>query len=142
MDLKKTTVNDLIAITYYGRITEVHSDGLTVEDCKTKKAFRIKGKEIVDDCMSASQFTKTEKVTKTAMAEKLVESWGKIFTVEFEKVDGTKRLLRGYLVSSENLLGRSSVIDLDVLSGHPLRLVDHRTISFLILDNVKYILKT
>lgn len=142
MDLKKTTVNDLIAITYYGRITEVHSDGLTVEDCKTKKYFRIKGKEIVDDCMSASQFTKTEKVTKTAMAEKLVESWGKIFTVEFEKVDGTKRLLRGYLVSSENLLGRSSVIDLDVPSGHPLRLVDHRTISFLILDNVKYILKT
>jgi hypothetical protein len=36
------------------------------------------------------------------------------------------------------LLGRSHVEDLDITEGHRLRLVDHRTIRWIIVNCVKY----
>ena len=53
---------------------------------------------------------------------------------------GEERTLTGYLVHTEPKLGRSQVVDLEVPTGqHNLRLVDHRTINWLILKNVRYI---
>lgn len=52
---------------------------------------------------------------------------------------GEERTLIGYLVHTEPKLGRSQVVDLEVEEGqHNLRLVDHRTINWMILKNVKY----
>lgn len=59
---------------------------------------------------------------------------------------GEERTLRGYAVSHESGLGRSMVIDVDIqktdASYDPrLRQVDRRTINWLIVNNVKYVLK-
>lgn len=55
---------------------------------------------------------------------------------------GEERTLTGYLVHTEPKLGRSQVVDLEVESGqHNLRLVDHRTINWMILRNVKYVVQ-
>ena len=55
---------------------------------------------------------------------------------------GEERTLVGHLLQSEPKLGRSQVIDLEVpLGENRIRLIDHRTINWLILKNVKYIVK-
>jgi len=46
-----------------------------------------------------------------------------------------------HLVEAENMLGRSTVIDLGAKSDNKFRQVDHRTIEYIILRNVKYSLK-
>lgn len=45
------------------------------------------------------------------------------------------------MVESETALGRSTVIDLQTKSPNKFRQIDHRTIVFVILRNVKYVLK-
>ena len=75
------------------------------------------------------------------MAELLINARNIPFTVCFEKQNGEERVLRGRLISHEALLGRSSVEDLDLPAGDRTRLVDHRTLKFLILNGVKYVLK-
>ncbi len=56
-----------------------------------------------------------------------------------ELLVGQERRLVGYLVSSEPKLGRSVVVDLEVPEdSHNIRLVDHRTVTALILKNVRY----
>jgi hypothetical protein len=54
---------------------------------------------------------------------------------------GEERTLIGYLVDVEPKMGRSQVIDLEATGDHRLRLVDHRTLNWIIIRNVKYVLK-
>lgn len=55
---------------------------------------------------------------------------------------GTERRMVGYLASTEPKMGRSTVVDLEIPADkHQLRLVDHRTVKELILQNVRYVLK-
>lgn len=55
---------------------------------------------------------------------------------------GAERILKGYMLQSEPFMGRSNVYDLEVPRGqHAIRQVDHRTIKWLILRNVKYEVK-
>lgn len=56
-------------------------------------------------------------------------------------IEGQERILVGYLIQTEAKMGRSEVIDLEATGTHRIRLVDHRTIDWLILKNVKYSLK-
>ena len=64
-----------------------------------------------------------------------------------EAFKGEERVLTGYLISTETGYGRSMVIDLALSRGdNPnwdsrIRQVDHRTLSWLISKNVKYIIK-
>jgi len=74
-------------------------------------------------------------------AEILVNAYHRPLTVCFVKNDGTERTLRGRLVKPEPLLGRSTVEDLDVTNGNRLRLVDHRTIKWIVVDGTKYTVK-
>ena len=46
-----------------------------------------------------------------------------------------------HLVEAENMLGRSTVIDLNAKGENKFRQVDHRSIEFIILRNIKYTLK-
>ena len=46
-----------------------------------------------------------------------------------------------HLVQVENNLGRSLVIDLNAKSPSKFRQVDHRSIDYIIFQNVKYVLK-
>ncbi|WP_106393138.1 hypothetical protein [Enhygromyxa salina] len=56
-------------------------------------------------------------------------------------VSGEVRTLVGYLIQTEARMGRSQVIDLEAPPKQRYRLVDHRTINWLVLKNVKYTLK-
>ena len=57
-------------------------------------------------------------------------------------LEGAERTLIGYLSKVEAKVGRSIVIDLELPTDkYRIRQVDHRTINWLILKNVKYIVK-
>ena len=47
--------------------------------------------------------------------------------------------ITGHLMQSENNFGRSKVIDLNAPAGFNVRLVDHRTIEYIIFKNIKYV---
>jgi len=137
---------DLMAFTYYGKVRKAYKDlgghRLQVEGLAGAPAdFNVHGDSLIVAAASADQFHEEKKVTKTAAAELLVSSYNRPFTVCFVKQEGEERTLRGRLVQPEPLLGRSHVEDLDVKEGHKLRLVDHRTIKWLVVEGVKYVVK-
>jgi len=130
---------EVVSITRYCKIKDVLTDTrIGVVDVKDNTEFYINGQDLLDDLKSADAFSKTEKLTKTQMAEKLVSAKNDPFTVVFLKSDKTQRKLRGRLLSSEPLLGRSYVEDFDIAGENKTRLVDHRTIQSLIIGNIKY----
>ena len=147
--VSKFKVGDVIAMTHYARITNIDvdpkdkQDRITVDDLeRAGTAFHVKGDDLFNSLQSAAFYSKTEKVSQTEIAEKLSQAYGKPFTVTFLKADKKERVLVGKLISHEPLMGRSHVHDFEVTSGTPLRLVDHRTIKSLIIDGVKYEVKS
>ncbi len=141
LSLKSIKKGEILSTTIYAEVLSVDTDGVKVRDSSGRE-YEIRGQKLIEDSMnSASQFSNTEKVSKTEMVQTLLTAGDSAFTVKFTKADGKERTLVGYLLSTENLLGRSNVIDLQVKSGSNLRQVDHRTIEELILKGTKYILK-
>jgi hypothetical protein len=96
---------------------------------------------LIERGFSADQFQEEVQTTKTRAAEILISSHNRPLTVCFEKSDGSERVLRGKLVTPEPLLGRSMMEDFDIKTGNRLRLVDHRTIRYLIVEGTKYSVK-
>lgn len=141
---KNIKVDDLLAIVHYVKVKTVHKDGeeLMVEDVDlTGKIIRVQGSDLISKSLSADQFTEETKISKMQAAEILIESHNKPFAVNFVKADGSERTLRGRLIRPEPLLGRSMVEDLDEPTANKMRQVDHRTINWLIVDGVKYVVK-
>jgi len=122
------------------------------------------------DCWSGHMYDSEEKITRTEMVDKLVNAKECVFTVTFRKlkkdediaqrlrgikdkkelqdknlakelIEGKLHTITGHLLKSENALGRSMVIDLNESYGQSFRLVDHRTVQELTLQNVHYVLK-
>lgn len=119
----------------------INPDHVVVTDVDGGGDIQIRGRSLVAGAFSADLFEETKKVTKTAAAEVLVSSFNRPLTVTFLKADGTERTMRCRLVKPEPLLGRSMVEDLEQADGNRVRLVDHRTIEWLIVDGVKYVVK-
>lgn len=136
-------VGELLAVTFWTKVDRIDgTEKLLVEDLERGNKFHIQGKDLINSTLSADEFSKTEKITKTAAAQKLVTLFGVPFTVNFDEQSGKNRTLRGKLVEPEPLLGRSYVEDLDIpLGTHRLRQVDHRSINYLICQGVKYVVK-
>ena len=132
---------ELMAFVYWCKVKNVKPDQLQVQNLDAPMDFEVNGSDLIERGFSADQFKEEIKVTKTKAAELLVSLHNRPFTVSFEKSDGTKRILRGRLVTPEPLLGRSMVEDLDITDEHRLRLVDHRSIQYLIAEGVKYVVK-
>lgn len=141
---EKIKLNDLMTFTYYTKVISTSNNGEEIQVLDLDDNHRnisIRGRDLIANAHSADQFQEEEKVSKTRAAELLVGSTSRPFTVCFTKSDGEERVLRGRLVRPEPLLGRSMVEDLDAPGQDRLRQVDHRTIQFLIVDGVKYIVK-
>jgi hypothetical protein len=135
--------DELMAFVHYVKVKANHDNGkqLVVVDVDHGVGdITITGKELIENAFSADQVHETIKVTKTQAAEILVGSINRPFTVCFIKSDGTERKLRGRLFKPEPLLGRSMVEDLDI-KGSRLRQVDHRTIEWIVVEGVKYVVK-
>ena len=144
LDVSKVEAGHLLTFVRYFHVKTVAAGGSRLEVCDTnQQTFGIHGKELVEACFSADWFQEEVAATKTAVAERLVSAGFLPFTVCFLKQDGEERILRGRLVAPEPLLGRSHVEDLDIKDGLKpgLRLVDHRTIKWLIINGVKYKVK-
>jgi len=144
----KVGTNDLMAFVNYVKVKQVLKGGeeLIVTDLDhNKRDIKIAGKDLIENSLSADQFTSTEKVTKTEAAEILISLFNRPFTVSFNKQsDKSERILRGRFVKHEALLGRSMVEDLDEPADSPkgrIRQVDHREVNWIIVEGVKYIVK-
>lgn len=134
-----------MSFTYFVAVAGAHHNGqeLLVHDLDNRRQpIVITGRALMERAGSADQVHEEQKVTKTRAAELLVSAAQKPITVAFVKQDGTERTLRGRLIHPEPLLGRSMVEDLDHDGPHRTRLVDHRTIQWLIRDGIKYIVKS
>ena len=129
---------NVLCLVKYVKVTNANPNSMEVVDLDNNEKFSIIGKDLCDQCQSADYYDSTEECTKTQLAEILVGCWNKPFTVEFEKADKKLRTLRGRLVSTESILGRSMVEDLDLPANKRIRQVDHRTIKSIIVDGVKY----
>jgi len=126
---------------------------------------------------SASQYETVEKVTRTQLVEKFLESARVAMTVMFhKKVDpkqvttnvasiygelnmgmteaqfqkkvkgvlnlkGEERVMVGRHYGSVDNNGRVSFVDMNIKTGNPNRLVDPRTLDYLIVNNIKYEVK-
>jgi hypothetical protein len=142
----KVKQGDIMALVTYVKVDQALNNGTVlkvsnVDNEAAAKNFDIIGKDIVEGSFSADQFEEEIKVSKTKMAEILISSYNRPFTVLFEKDDGTPRTLRGRLIHPEPLLGRSKVEDFDIQDSNKVRLVDHRTLKSLIVGGVKYSVK-
>lgn len=142
----KLKVGEYLSSTTYMQVTGVLPNGMTVRSLKRPRddataSVTWNGKALIEtDCVSASQYAREIKVSKSECAERLTQAGHHVFTVEFEKQNGEARTLVGHFVRTEPLLGRSHVVDLETPKAE-LRQVDHRTIRSLILCGVKYVVK-
>lgn len=142
MDFGNIRVGEKISYTDYLTVQSVNSrDNSIVVKNVAGQEFTVKGRTLVESMNSGSQYTTTEKISRTQMVEKLESAGDKVFTVVFDKADGEERTLTGHLVSLEPKMGRSQVRDLNISGSNPLRLVDHRTLKSLILNGIKYVAK-
>jgi hypothetical protein len=143
---KSVRQNDLMAFIYFAHVEKTTARGehgspeLTVKNVDTGTNFKVIGSDIIERALSADQYKSTKKISRTEMAEILITSYNRPFTVVFEKADGTMRTLRGRYVSHEKLMGRSRVEDLDKGRGE-FRLVCHRTLQELIVGGIRYQIK-
>lgn len=138
-------VGHLMAVLHYVRVDKVEVGGhnLRVTDLDTGVDFSVLGGKLVSSARSADLFEEEVEVTKTRCAEILITLHNVPFTVCFDKLDGTERILRGRLIAPEPLLGRSHVEDLMLPEDDKsrIRLVDHRTLKWLVVEGVKYVVK-
>jgi hypothetical protein len=142
-------------------------ESLVVEDLFKPGEFSIDGRDMIADMKSASYYDKGDirRVSKTQMVDIMTSVGGDPFSVSYAKKDGQERLLVGKFLRHERHYGRSLVVDLQLLKewndakaealaagkteeqaikiaeaktdGY-LRLVDHRTMDYLITDGVRY----
>lgn len=91
---------------------------------------QLNEKDVVAEILEAVEEGKGARALKTRVSKAVKKG-----------VKGELRTLIGYLIQTEPKMGRSQVIDLEAPANRRYRLVDHRTINWLILKNVKYVAK-
>ena len=131
--------DETLSFTNFYKVLDVQGKEVALKDLDTGSTFKVVGEDLISTGNSASYVEETVQLNKSEIAHILSTSYNKPFTVKFTKADGTDRVLTGRLVHPEPLMGRSMVEDLDVeASKNRVRLVDHRTIQYLIVGGRKY----
>jgi len=146
MKVKEGTV---LSYTQYFRVNTVNTAGdeISVTSIPGGLNMTVTGKPIIDSMSNNDSYEETVKCTKNELIDKLQTAKDKVFLISFNKENGDERIMTGRFNFAEVNMGRTSVIDLEVLEKNPedksrgIRLVDNRQINFLILGGVKYIAK-
>jgi len=163
-------VGDRISETQYYEVSAIYHDRIRVKNERGFE-FDISGNIVSEGMYSADQFTETKKLTRTELVEVLENAGDTVFTVNFNKqptpkevadklqgfskenarkaatklLKGDERTLTGYLLQTEPKMGRSQVIDLEIAPKgdgvNRIRQVDHRTLNWIILKNIRYMVK-
>lgn len=111
-------------------LIKAHSSVFTVNFNKQLKPKELR-EGILAELQAANHKECTDKALQSAVQKALREG-----------LKGEERTLTGTLVQVDTDLGRSKVVDLAIAPDkHRLRLVDHRSINWLILRGVKYNVK-
>ena len=151
------------------QVVDKNYQGITVKN-ENGLQWQI-GKDIVEkECYSNDQFNEEKVVSRTELIEIFSQTGDAVFTVNydkqpkaedfleltrqegkvlsfeemtkrFKKFKGENRTLIGYTTKVENGFGRSLVVDLQAENSDRMRLVDHRTLNWLIFKNVRYVVK-
>ena len=145
IDANKVSRGDIMKFTYWAKVDKKTRRGgenvVEVEDVYSGDSFQVIGDALINVAESADQYAQSEKVRPTEIARIFVEDVGQFpFTVEFIKADGSRRTLRGRILStSEKLRGYVQVEDLDINdSNKRMRQVDTRTVKTLVFNNKRY----
>ena len=135
-------MKELISLTIYAEVESKDYDKLVCRDLQNNEVYELSGFDILSRLNSADTFTNILEISKTDMANRLLEAGDSVFTVEFIKQGGEHRTLRGRLITSDQFMGRVMVEDLDLTASFGnIRQVDLRTLKSLIIGNVKYVVK-
>lgn len=141
MKFEQIKKGEVLSSTMYLTVSDKTANGIKVKD-SVGQEFEVRGPKLIESTMnSGTQYTTEKKVTRTELATALTNAGDSVFTVVFDKQDGTERTLVGKLLDTENHMGRSNALDLQITSGNGLRQVDHRTLKSLILRDIKYTVK-
>ncbi len=144
-DLKAIKVDDIIQVTHYIKVTAVTTKQgeyiVTGSDLDedSLKTMHVQSNKLVSRCRTADLYEREEEMSQSDIIDKLMAAYNNVFTVQYTKKDGSLRELRGRLISYDGRRGYSLVEDLDNEKDDRIRQVDHRTLSYLIIDNVKYV---
>lgn len=134
-------MKEIISLTIYAEVENKDYMRLVCRDLQNGQMYELSGVDIISRLNSADAFTDIKEVSKTAMAELLLDAGDKVFTVTFVKQGGEQRVLRGRLIQAEPTMGRAMVEDLDLSTPMNIRQVDLRTLKCLVIDNKKYVVK-
>jgi hypothetical protein len=149
-DVKKLKIGDKLSMTTFMEVKSVGFGSIGVVD-EDGKGLSI-GDGVFESNIWSTQFSEEVKTPKTGIAEILMNAKDAIIQVCFDKADGSERVLTGYVIGAEVVLGRTIAIDIEkpkvIRKGKDdkefdtrQRLVDHRTLKWLIYKNVKYFVK-
>lgn len=147
LDVDAVEEGDLMMFTYWGKVSDVEDQlmigkSLTVENVyDDDKEFRVSGNVLIERAKSADRFETTTRMSRTDLINKFVEQATALpMTVHWIKKDGTRRTLRGRILSTDDRnQGYIYMEDLDLPVGNRIRQVDTRTLKWFIADNVKYV---
>lgn len=141
MKFEEIKKGEVLSSTMYLTVADKTANAIKVKD-SVGQEFEVRGPKLIESTMnSGTQYATEKKVTRTELATALTNAGDSVFTVVFYKQDGTERTLVGKLLDTENHMGRSNALDLQITSGNAMRQVDHRTLKSLILRDIKYTVK-
>jgi hypothetical protein len=125
---------------------EMNSGKLFSKEEKMSKTNIVELMSNAKDCVFTVTFHKQldDKYVSEKISSAPKDTWGnatKIKSLSKDLSHGAECTMTCFLIKSENKLGRSRVIDLNAPTGMNFRQVDHRTVTSLVLQNVKYTAK-
>lgn len=140
----KVKEGDLMAFLFYTKVQATHKNGehLSVVNLDTDKPFEVIGSDLVQFGFSADQYAEEVTLSRTELIRDVFLTAGnRPFTVCFIKKDGTDRVLRGCLIQPDPIFGESLVRDFDQPIGDRFRKVAHKTVQYMIIDGIKYVVR-
>ena len=169
-DQNKLAVGNWFSSTAYYKVKSItDKDNCVVSEAKDQSNELTMARDIMETEMNSGLvFGQEQKLSRTEVLEKMTNAGESVMTVTFnKKIDeayiksalenagsnvnykklakeittGKEVQMTCYIIKSENGLGRSTVIDLNAPYKMNFRQIDHRTVSSLILKNVKYTVK-
>lgn len=165
-DASQLREGDFLSEIQYYKVLQVNSTGVLVVN-EREMEFTISRGIIEEGSFCAGQYAEEQLVTRTELVTILANAGETVFTANFNKkldVSGLKeafndpavqvkskaamermllgeeRTIVGYLKSSDAMSGRFQVVDLED-EKKLVKQVDQRTLNWVILRNVKYIVK-